>query len=505
MKKILKFLTNKVTIIGLLTLMQLIFFVLIVRFLADKYNYFLFINYGLSFIMVIFVLKSDELPIYKMSWVIPILIAPIFGGLFYLTFKPISSRRNIKGKSLKTDKIRKDSLKEFMKESPNLPPRFQKQINFLEREGWPYFANTYLEFLPSGESKLTKVIEVLKTAKHSILLHYFILEEVGQVWETILPILLDKVNQGLDIRLLYDDFGTSTRVKANFCSRMNALGIKTTIFNPLKLRFRVSLNYRDHRKMIIVDNNEAFTGGINIADEYANIKKRYGHWHDAGIYLKGDAVVSMTASFIEAWNLYSDDKIALPDYPTSIKEEHDGYVVPYHDSPFLKNYTTKNLFTHMLYSAKDEIYITTPYFIVDPEIINTIKNQALSGVKINIIIPKIPDKKLVYLVTKYYLRELSTIENVYIYEYTPGFIHSKIMYIDDTLATIGTVNFDFRSFYLHFENTIWFYGSNSLIDIKDFLRSTIEKSKRLTYKDLDDKNIFYRILRSLLVGVSHLL
>lgn len=505
MKKTLKFLTNKVSIIAFITLLQMIFLILVIVFLADKYSYLMFINYGLSFIMVIIVLKSDELPIYKMSWVIPILIAPIFGGLFYLTFKPFTNKIKIKEKALNADKLRRDSLEKFIKDIPPLPSRFQKQVNFLKGEGWPYFENTSLEFLPSGESKLTKVMEVLKNAKHSIFLHYFILDEIGQVWENLLPILINKVEEGVDVRLLYDDFGTSSRVKRNFRKRMIALGIKTTIFNPLKLRFKVSLNYRDHRKMIIVDNNEAFTGGINIADEYANIKKRYGHWHDAGVYLKGDAVTSMTASFIEAWNLYSNNKISLDDFPVSRKQKNDGYVIPYHDSPFLKTYTTKNLFTQMLYSAKDEVFITTPYFIVDPEIINTIKNQALSGVKVHIIIPKIPDKKLVYLVTKYYLRELVTTENIFIYEYTPGFIHSKLMYIDDTLATIGTVNFDFRSFYLHFENTVWFYENKCLVDMKDFLLDTIEKSKRLAYQDLDDKNIFYRILRSLLIGVSHLL
>ncbi len=505
MKKILRFLTNRVTIIAFITLLQILFFILVIQALADKFNYLLIINYSLSFLMVIIVLKSDELPIYKMSWVIPILIAPIFGGMFYLTFKPFINRKKIKTKATLTDNIRKESLKPYFKPLPDLPLRYQKQISFLEGEGWPYFKNTYLEFLPSGESKLSKVVEVLKDAKKTIFLHYFILEEDGQIWKTLLPILITKVNEGVDVRLLYDDFGTSTRVKRNFKKRMESFGIKTTIFNPLKLRFKVSLNYRDHRKMIIVDSEKGFTGGINIADEYANIKKRFGHWHDAGVFLKGDAIISLTASFIEAWNLYSNDKLILNDYTNIIEEKHDGYVVSYHDSPFLKNYTTKNLFTQMFYSAKTEIFITTPYFIVDPEIINTIKIQALSGVKVNIIIPKIPDKKLVYIVTKYYLRELAEYENIYIYEYTPGFIHSKIIYIDDTVATIGTVNFDFRSFYLHFENTVWFYNSKSLASMKTFLNETIKKSKRLTYDDLNNKNIFYRIFRSLLVGVSHLL
>lgn len=505
MKRFLRFITNKVTIIAFLTLLQIVFFVFLVKFLADKYNYFLFINYGLSFIMVIVVLKSDELPVYKMSWVIPILVAPIFGGLFYLTFKPFTNRLKIKNLTESLDKIRKESLDPYNKKMPDIPIRYEKQIKYLKTDGWPYFNKTSSTFLPSGEAKLKKVLEELKVAKYSIYLHYFILEEKGLVWQSILPILKNKISEGLDVRLLYDDFGTSSRVKRNFKQRMEKAGIKTTIFNPLKLRFRVSLNYRDHRKMIIIDGNKAFTGGINIADEYVNVKKRFGHWHDAGIYLKGDAVIAMTASFIEAWNLYSPDKMVLEEPKEKLQITSNSYVVPYHDSPFLKNYTTKNLFTQMFYSAKEEIFITTPYFIVDPEIVNTIKNQALSGVKINIIVPKIPDKKLVYIVTKYYLRDLVNTKNVYIYEYTPGFIHSKLIYIDDLLATIGTVNFDFRSFYLHFENTVWFYNSSSLKDMKLFLRETISKSKLLSYDDLNKKNIFYRIFRSILVGLSHLL
>ncbi|MCK9165919.1 MAG: cardiolipin synthase [Acholeplasmatales bacterium] len=505
MKRLLRFLTNKVTIIAFITLLQIIFFVLIVLFLAEKYNYLLVVNYGLSFIMVIIVLKSDDLPVYKMSWVVPMLVAPIFGGLFYLTFKPFSQRRKIRKTVIQLDNIRKESLLPYFKELPQLPARYQKQITYLEGEGWPYFANTNLTFLPSGEAKLTKVIEELKKAQKSIFLHYFILDEKGQVWNHILPILVNKINAGVDVRLLYDDFGTSSKVKSNFKQRMNQLGIKTTIFNPLKLRFQVSLNYRDHRKMIIIDNEKAFTGGINIADEYVNIKKKFGHWHDAAIFLEGDAVIAMTASFIEAWNLYNPDKLTLTDHLPTNNFAYDGYVIPYHDSPFLKNYTTKNLFTQMLYAAKDEIFITTPYFIVDSEIINTIKIQALSGVKVTIIIPKIPDKKFVYVLTKYYLRELVDIKNVYIYQYTPGFIHSKIVYIDGASAAIGTVNFDFRSFYLHFENTVWFYQSKTLQEIKKFLDETIAKSTQMSLKDLDNKNIFYRIFRSLLVGVSHLL
>lgn len=479
-------------------------FVLVVILLADKFRYFMYFNYALSAILIIAVLRSDEPPIYKMSWVIPLLIAPVFGGLFYLTFKPIGRHRKLAKRHLTYDKARRNALLPLIKEPTNLNNSILKQIRYLSNDVWPYYKNTQVEFLPSGEAKLFKVLEELKKAEKSIFIEYFILEESGNVWKEMYPILVEKAAQGLDVRLLYDDWGSGLRVKRRFKKRMEKVGIKTENFNPLKLRFQVSLQYRDHRKLIIIDSTTGFTGGINIADEYANIKKRYGHWHDAAIMLKGEAVYSMTAIFLESWDLSRKETTDIsPLKPKSYPS--DGIVIPYSDSPFTRSFLSKNLYLQMLSLAKKEIYITTPYFIVDNELINTIKLQALSGIKVHILIPGIPDKKAVYVVTKYYLRQLVDIENVYIYEYTPGFLHSKILYIDDEIATVGTINFDFRSFYLHFENTVWFNGSSSLNDIKLFLKETISKSRALTYNDLSSRNPFYKVFEGLMVGTSHLL
>ena len=285
---------------------------------------------------------------------------------------------------------------------------------------------------------------------------------------------------------------------------MESVGIKTEVFNRLKLRFQVSLQYRDHRKIIIIDGTVGFTGGINIADEYANIKKRFGHWHDAGIMLKGDAVYSLTAIFLESWDLYRKETTDITQFKP-VEYPADGIVIPYSDSPFTKNFLSKNLFVQMIGLAKKEVYITTPYFVVDDEIISVIKRQAQSGVKIHIIIPGIPDKKYVYVVTKYYLKALIDVPNVFVHEYTPGFIHSKILYVDGQAATVGTINFDFRSFFLHFENTVWFHNSNSLYDIKLFLDDTIKESKILKFEDIDRRNIFYKVFESIMVATSHLL
>ncbi len=505
MKRLIKFFTTKATIISLFVLLQFAFFVVLVYILTDKVPYFFYISSAISFLLVIIILRGDEPDIYKVAWVIPILVAPIFGGLFYLTFKPMNITKKLRLRAKEKDDNRKTQLEPFIKPLKEVKSSYDKQIQFLLHDYWPYYNNTNVTFLPSGESKLKHVLDELKKAEKFIFLEYFILEEVGLTWKTIYPILVDKAQKGVDVRLIYDDFGSSTRIKRGFKKRMERAGIKTVIFNPLKLRFIVALNYRDHRKMIIVDGNVGFTGGINIADEYANIKRRFGHWHDAAVKITGDAVFSLTASFLETWDFHKKTTTSLASFKPTIFPKSEAMVIPFSDSPFSKKLLSKNIYTQMIYSAKSEIFITTPYFIVDAEILNALKNQALSGVKIHIIIPGIPDKKFAYRVTKHYLRQLINLDNIFIYSYAPGFIHSKILYVDDQVATVGTVNFDFRSFYLHYENTIWFYNSVSLVDIKSFLEKTIKDSIKLEFQDIYSKNVFSKLYDMVLVSLSHLL
>lgn len=455
--------------------------------------------------MIIFILRSDKIGIYKTAWIIPMLIAPVFGGLFYLFFKPINYSRKRYQKELINAQKRKEKLAPYIKETIDIPSVYQKQIEHISHEVWPYYENTKITFLGSGEEKLTKVIEKLEAAKKSIFIEYFILEERGEIWKAMWPILLRKIDEGVDIKLIYDDFGCSMRIHKGFKKRLERAGIETVVFNPLRIRANVAANYRDHKKIIIVDSNVAFTGGINIADEYANIKNRFGHWHDAAIMIEGDAVFSLTATFFETWDLYKDTDTDYTPYIPDVKVESDGVVMPFTDSPLDNNHLNKSLFTQMIFSAKKKIFITSPYFVVDTDLINTLKIQALSGVEIHIIVPGIPDKRYVYVVTKYYLKHLANMPNVYIHKYEPGFIHSKILYIDDEVAAVGTCNFDFRSFYLHYENTVWFYNSSSLVDIKKYLLDTIDKSRLFTYKELNHHNFIYKVYQSLLVGVSHLL
>ena len=505
LKRFLKFMTHKVTIIAFLALLQLTIFVLVVMLLNENFKYFLYFSNALSFIMVIFILKSDQPTVYKVSWVIPIIITPIFGGLFYLFFKPITTTRKTTKRVNQINEFRKSQMLPLIHEARSVKTPYDKQIKNIQSEVYPHYENTEITFLESGSVKLQQVMNELKKAQKFIFLEYFILEETGQVWKTMYPILLEKVKEGLDVRLIYDDFGSSVRINKGFRKRMEKVGIKTVTFNPMKLRLNVSLNYRDHKKIIVIDGDVGFTGGINIADEYANIKKRFGHWHDAAIMLKGDAVFSLTASFIEAWDLHRKTSTLLEPFAPTRLSKPDGVVVPFTDSPLDKTYLTKNIYTQMIYSANKDIYITTPYFIIDEDMLNALKIQALGGVKIHIIVPGIPDKKMVFIVTKYYLKQLVSFPNVFIYSYEPGFVHSKMMLIDNEVATVGTCNFDFRSFYLHYENTVWFYKSNALKDVKNFMDYTISKSKLMDYRALNKKNIFFKVYESILVAVSHLL
>lgn len=505
MKKFLKLLTSKATIIGLITLIQFAVFGLVILYLEGKVPYFFYTSHALSFILILFILKSDEPTTYKLSWIIPLVVVPVFGGFFYLTFKPLSLTRRLKKKAAHGETLRINHLKKALNGVPDIDLSYKKQIEFLQTFGWPAYDQTNIKFLASGEEKLTFVIEELKKAEKFIFLEYFILEETGIIWASILPILKEKAKAGVDVRLIYDDFGSSARLKRGFKKRMEQLGIKVVVFNPLKIRFVVAHNYRDHRKIIIIDGHTGFTGGINIADEYINVKKRFGHWHDAAIMLKGDSVYSLTASFLEVWDFHMKTETDYHLFKSDKTKESDGIIIPFSDSPFNKHFISIKLYTQMIFSAKKEIFITSPYFIVDQQLLSALMLQASSGVKVYIMIPSIPDKNFAYIVTKYNLKQLASVPNIHIYSYTPGFIHSKILYIDDEVASIGTVNFDFRSFYLHFENTVWIYNNSSLKDIKMFLNSTIESSSLLTYNDLNNRNIFYKLYETILVFFSHLL
>ncbi len=503
MTRFLRFITHRITIIGILILIQLFVFGWLVLSASKYSQWVLYTLEVLSFVVVFFVLVSEEPLIYKIAWIIPILIVPVFGGFFYILFKNHNLTKRTTNAMSIIDAHRIESLKPYHQNQIVDDIHIQKIIRHLQADHWPVFKNTASTFIPTGEAKFNYLIELFKSAKQSIYIEYFIIN-TGQAFDQIFPILKEKAASGVDVRIIYDDFGSSMNLPSDFDKRLTQAGIQVYNFNPVRPRVNLSMNYRDHRKIVIVDHQKAITGGMNLADEYFNVIKRFGQWKDASILIEGEAVIALTRIFLMNWENKTKVYEPMADLkPTATIT--DGLIIPFSDSPLDRNLITKHTYMLMIQSAKKRIIITTPYFVIDQELQTALYLQATSGIDIDLIVPGIPDKKYVAVVSEFYYKQLLQFPNVRIHKFNQGFIHSKILYIDDTHATVGTTNFDFRSLYLHFENTVWLYQTQSIKEIKSYLDEAMLASTLLSLSELRKHNIFYRLYQQALVGFSHLL
>ncbi|CCV66006.1 putative cardiolipin synthase [Paracholeplasma brassicae] len=504
MYKFIRFLTHKSTIIALLILLQLVFFGYVVFYVSKLSTILLYFFEAISYLIVIYVFVSSEPMHYKIAWIIPILIAPIFGGLFYVMFKPHKLSKKVMQDMTHYREIRKKTLTKSLGSAVFYDDQISKQVRHLGFDKWPLYEKTETTFFPSGQDKLDALLPLLESAKKFIFLEYFIIEP-GIVWTQIHNVLKKKASEGIDVRIIYDDFGCSFKQPKSFKEQLIHDGIKVSVFNPMRPRLNLAMNYRDHRKIIVIDGNYGFTGGINLADEYMNLKEVYGHWQDAAIMLKGDAVWSLTLIFLENWDYNKHTQSDYPLYKPTINVKHDGYVIPFADSPLDDNFITKHAYLNLIMQSKKSIQITSPYFIIDNELMTALKVSAESGVRVDIIVPGIPDKRYVQVASEYYYKELLKTPNIYIHKYQKGFIHSKIVLIDDELAIVGTTNFDFRSLYLHFENNVWLYQVKAINDIKNYMKESIDSSHLITSEMLKKNGFLYRFYQSILVGFSHLM
>lgn len=493
MKRILRMLLSRTFLILLLVLAQLFILFFILNFLS-QYLYIQIINYTLSVLIVLYLLIKEENPIYKLTWIMPILIFPLFGGAFYIIYR----RQNFSPKIIKHYKTIDQQRMTYVQGLEN--PLHNKASKYLNRLNWPVYGNTETTFLSSGESMYESMLIDLKNAKKYIFLEFFIINK-GLMWDTILDILIEKVKEGVDVKLIYDDFGSST-LPFHYPKKLKKLGIDVVPFNPMRIHLNFAMNYRDHRKIIVIDGQIGYTGGINIGDEYINRIQLFGHWLDAGIRLHGDAVWSLVLCFLENYRFQTHAEINYHDYKLDIPSVSDGFVAPFNDAPLDRELTSKNMYLSLINAAKSSIDITTPYLILDNELSEALKLAAKSGVEVRVIIPYIPDKKIIFMVTESYVPELMQ-SGVKVYRYKPGFIHSKIMMIDQSEAMIGTCNLDFRSLYLHFENTVYLNKTSSLHDMNIFFEETIKSSTAV--EDIPKRNFFYRIIQVVLRGFASLM
>ena len=464
----------------------------------------------LSVLAILFIIKSEMNPSYKVGWILFISVLPLLGGLMFLIYgnkRPTRHMRRLLNAQLEKSvgyfKERGSVSDEIALSDPAVAGLFK----YLEKAGgYPAGRDTKISYYSVGEELYADLIPELEKAEKFIFLEYFIID-MGKMWDGVLEILKRKAAEGVDVRVIYDDMGCVDRLPTNYCSTLRSWGIKTMAFNRFIPAVSLVMNNRDHRKITVIDGKTGFTGGINISDEYINEKERFGHWKDTGLMLKGPGVENLTVMFLEMWNAFNPNGGEYGDFVADSFEEKggdaDGYVLSFSDSPLDDENVGESVYTGMLYQARDYLYITTPYLAIDSELQSALCMAAKRGVDVRMITPGIPDKKMVYQLTRSYYPALLK-AGVKIYEYTPGFVHAKSFVCDDKLCVVGTINMDYRSLYLHFECGTLMYNNPAIAKVKADDLATMEKSRRVELSDCRT-SFFGEILNSILRAIAPLL
>ncbi len=489
MKKIAKILKSRLVMVGLAILLQMIWTVL---FLQRLTNYSLWINMTFRLISIgilLFLIRKDESSAYKIAWIILVLSLPLFGGILYLMIGDKKPSKNLAARMALVKSEMSESLSQnqwILKEIQDQDPYTAGNIRYIGEFGaYPVWKNTEVTYYPLGEDMFAAMLEDLRAARNYIFLEYFIIQE-GVMWDTILEILERKAKEGLDVRLIYDDVGCVSLLPLHYAQQMEEKGIKCLAFNRFVPFLSLVMNNRDHRKIMVIDGHTAYNGGINLADEYINQKMRFGHWKDTGVRLHGDAVYSFTLMFLEVWNAFRTPDLEYEKFRPAVwcmePFQSDGYVVPYADTPLDNEELGENVYINILNQAKDYVYIATPYLLISDEMENALTLAAKRGVDVRILMPGIPDKPAVFFMAKSYYPPLLK-AGVQIYEYTPGFVHAKSYVCDDQIATVGTINMDFRSLYLHFECGTFLYKCRAVMDVKRDMEDCFPKCHQVTLGD----------------------
>lgn len=490
--------------VTLLIVAQFIFLLLLIWKISNYFVYFYFISLAVSIAVMLYILGRRDNPSYKLAWAMPILLFPLFGGLCYILFSGnhMSRRSRERMQSLyekgKAALAQEDAAHLVLE---GLDPAAANQSRYLrDIAANPVYQGTESEFYPVGEAMFEKLLDALRSAERFIFLEYFIVQE-GEMWNAVLEILEQKVQQGVEVRVLYDDMGCLQLLPFRYDKKLRKLGIQCEVFNQFRPYLSFQFNHRDHRKIAVIDGAVGFTGGINLADEYINAIDIHGHWKDTAIRLRGDAVWSLTVLFLQMWDYSTgkdDDFDAYrPDPERTSQYATDGFVQPYGDSPMDGETIAENVYLNILRAAQKYVYITTPYLIVDNELVTALSLAAKSGVDVRIITPKVWDKWFVHVITQSYYPQLID-AGVKIYEYTPGFIHSKTFVCDDTTATVGTVNLDYRSLYLHYECGVWMYRTRAVDVMKRDFLEVLQSCEQITAEVCRRVPWYKRAIRSVL-------
>lgn len=506
--RIMRIVLSRTFAFSVLIILQIALFFALVLWLA---NYaalvYTLITVITALVLVLIMERDDVNPAYKLMWTLVMILMPVFGTFFYLLWGhrhvPRRRRRVLKSldERLKQALVYDDSIIAGLQDKD--AKLGQNALYLQSFANAPLYKATNIEYYDIGESFFPKFLDAIKAAKKYIFMQYYILEP-GIMLDTTVDILVQKVREGVDVRILWDGFGSIFTMPREYAKRLKTSGIKCGVFEPLHFTPHISnyamLNHRDHRKIAIIDGDVAFSGGLNFADEYINVKKRFGQWKDTAFKITGNAVYSLTTTFLSAWDYVAGTSSVFEDYkPQSFATNTCNaaayeYVQPYFDSPLDSENVCENAYMNIIRHADNYVWISTPYLILDHEMITNLTLAAKSGVDIRILTPAIPDKPAVFFVTQSYYRVLLEC-GVRIYEYTPGFNHAKMYVSDDKAAIIGSANMDYRSLYLHFENCVAFYGGNIVASAKRDMQNSFEVSKEITMADIENIRFSRRMLQ----------
>lgn len=488
---------GRTAVIVLLLLIQVAFLALVVLKLQEKAVYAYGFSLLLSAITVIIVINRPGSPEFKLAWMVPMTIFPVFGVLLYLFVELQVGVRIMNTRLIQVGKEMKPYLMQDAKTQEKLENEDKQMANLAyyvsDKGGFPVFDNSKVEYFPLGEDKFKALVEELEKAQKFIFMEYFIVAE-GRMWNTILEILKRKVKEGVEVRFMYDGTCTVSLLPHSYPKKLEAYGIRCKVFNPIKPALSTTQNNRDHRKIVVIDGHTAFTGGINLADEYINEKERFGHWKDTAVMIKGEAVRSFTWMFLQIWDFdvknENYDKYLNVKLPET-EEKTEGYVLPYGDSPLDDENVGELVYTDILNTARDYVHIMTPYLILDHEMITALTYAARRGVDVKIIMPGIPDKPYAFALGKTYYPELLR-AGVKIYQYVPGFVHAKVFVSDDEKAVVGTINLDYRSLYLHFECAALMYKVKEIEKVEKDFQETLKQCREITMEDYKNENMITR-------------
>ncbi|MGN1001605.1 MAG: cardiolipin synthase [Oscillospiraceae bacterium] len=484
----------------LLTVLEVLAVIGIVAALCYSVPYFYVLAWLTEIGCVVNIVASDDNPDYKVPWLLCVLLIPIAGFMLYFMLYSRTLKKEFIRRldELKSGSYRKDDSAELERLRTADPVAAAQAKMLCDIGGTHLFTDTRQRYFPLGDAMFPAMLEDLKKAERFLYLEYFIIEE-GKFWNAILDILKEKAAAGVDVRVLYDDIGCMSTLPGDYDKTLRSFGIAAAPFSRLRGNADSEFNNRSHRKILVIDGRVGYTGGVNLADEYINRVEKHGHWKDSGIRLEGEAVRELTRLFLVDFgiNVRKLPETAYDPFPAPAPLREPGWLIPFGDgpNPIYRRRVGKSVIQNILGSATRYAWMTTPYLIIDNDLCTDLENAALRGVDVRIMVPHIPDKRLVFAMTRSFYPRLMA-AGVKIYEYAPGFLHAKSYLADDAYAMIGTINLDYRSLVHHFENGVWMYRCQSIRDLKADMEDTLSKCIPITPGMLKT-NLFQRIVRSL--------